>query len=85
MGNEATYFPSITPMRGFYANTGYEIESTATFPRNSAFKNKGKATSRYRWEISGFTFACLGKVRDSSLALRALNSMVVIVLREASV
>ena len=24
-----------------------------------------------RWEVSGFTFACLGKVRDSSLALRA--------------
>ena len=28
-----------------------------------------------KWEISGFTFARLGKVRNSSLAFRALNSM----------
>ena len=28
-----------------------------------------------KWEISAFTFARLGKVRNSSLAFRALNSM----------
>ena len=86
MGNEATYFPSKTPARGFYANTGQEIESTARFRKIQYSKTKelldiirchdcGAFQTRYRWEISGFTFACLGKVRDSSLALRALNSM----------
>ena len=33
--------------------------------------------ARSGWEISGFTFSCLGKVRDATLALRALNSMCV--------
>ena len=89
MGNEATYFlyfPSITPARSFYANAGQEIESTARFRKIWYSKTKellhiirchdfDAFQSRNRWEISGFTFPCLGKVRDSSLALRALNSM----------
>ena len=86
MGNEATYFPSEMPARGFYANTGQEIESTARFRKIQYSKTQevldiihchdcGAFQTRNRWEISCFTFAYLEKVRDSSLAFRALNSM----------
>ena len=88
MGNETTYFPSKTPARGFYANTGQEVESSARFSKIQHLKTKelfdiirrhncGAFQTCYRLEIGDFTFSCLGKVGDcSTLAIRALNSMV---------